>query len=223
MNTKMVASVVCMSAILLAAAIPGRAVVISQMIGDDDGFNGTQGATSVPGQPYQVFLLPTLAPGTYVDEAGLDLETPESSLPYTFEFNFAVDLSGYNDLSSATLFIQSGSIKREWTRGFGHSEVFFNSTSLGEFYLADTYFFTEETVKGHSFDLTSYLTPGQANAFQVTLNGSSPIARGDVFALDFVRLTVDANVPDAGSSALLLGMAMTIFRAAQRRCLMAVG
>lgn len=205
--------------LLFGGSLTCQAVIITQMIGDNDGFAGTQGSTATPGQYYQVFQLPTIMPGTYVDEAGMDLETPELYEPYVFDLNFALDLTGFETVDAASLSIQTGSIKREFYRGFGHAEVWLNDNSLGQLYTEDTWFMTEETVKLHTFDLTPFLQPGMLNSFQITLDGSDPLAFGDVFAIDFAQVTVDASgqsVPDGGSSALLLGL-VTLGWAGMRR------
>ena len=199
---------------------PARAGQIVSMIGTDDGFAGTQGAHSHPGDPYFVGRLPFIQPGTYVNAAGMDVETAAPNFyPYIFIYHFALDTTGLASVSSASLFVQTGSVSLEnqpqdtETRGFGHARVIVGNTDIGQFWQTDTGERTsalEESVKGHTFDITPFVTAGTNTTLTVTLDGTNPLAISDQIAIDFARVTVNGSLatPEPGSLTLLgLGLA----------------
>ncbi len=213
MQTKYFRMVCCGLVICLIGLSSVYGATLVSMIGDDDGFGGTQGSNSNPGDSYSNFTSPGFAPGTYSDVNATDTATVSPFTPYTFIFNFSIDASSLSSRNSAELFIQSGSVAYVPNpgTGFAHSHVFINGTDIGEFFSSDTGprgGAGEENVKAHTFDITSFIQAGVNNSVVVTLDGTNFASSGDLFALDFAQITVDGNdasaVPEPGTFAGLL-------------------
>ncbi len=77
----------CLFAIMAGIAFCSHGGVVVSMVGDDDGFGGSQGADSNPGDVFSIFLTPSIAPGTYTDLDAMDVTTTEPWTTYTFIFN----------------------------------------------------------------------------------------------------------------------------------------
>lgn len=226
----------CLATVIGLAGVCGLAVtecradIITVMIGDDDGFGGTQGTNSDPGDPYFNFGSPNILPGgTYVNEAGLDVATTSPYTPYVFEFSFAFDATSLASITSATVTIQSGSVARriyldaDPELGFGHAIVTADggsgSIGLGEFWTTSTGLrgsSDEENVKAHIFDVSALITPSSTGTLLLTVDGSALLnpGPGDQFALDFAELSIvgsPAEVPEPASLTLfglgVLGLA----------------
>ncbi len=227
MHTRTNSAIGIFGAALLAGSLniaAANASTITVMIGDDDGFGGTQGATSSAGDAYSnaaAAVLGTIAPGTIVDEAGLDVNTTSPWAPYIFEFNFVYDLTAEIAVNSAIVGIQHGSVGRRTTGipsgsgpGFGFAEVSGSTggptTSLGDFYTLDTSptgSASEESVKISTFDVTSLLVAGTSGTLTLSIDGMNispnPV---DLFAMDFAKLTIETTtIPVPASLPLLFG------------------
>jgi hypothetical protein len=197
---------------LAALSAPVSAATVVVMVGDDDGFGGTQGPISTPGQPFTTFFSPTIAPGTYTGVAGTDVTTQSPWAPYTFIFTFSWNTAGLSAIDSAVAQIQSGSVGRRTDgSGFGFANVSASSGGafmpMGEFWSSSTGTSAstlEESVKLHTFDVKSFLTPNSVGTLTIRIDGSTLTAPVDQFAIDFARLTV-TQVPEP-STALLLAV-----------------
>jgi len=197
------------------------AAPITVLIGDDDGFGGTQGATSSAGDVYSnaaAEALGTIAPGNYANTAALDVRVATPFTPYSFTFDFAYDVSSFGSIGSAIVEIQSGSLARRVSAntGFGFADVSAtiggSSLALGDFLTVNTGSASsalEETVKISSFDVSSLISAGTAGTLTLTIDGSSLSNPIDLFVMDFARLTVEDNaIPEPGALALFgLGLA----------------
>jgi hypothetical protein len=208
---------------LSAASLAGHAATISVMIGDDDGFGGTQGASSSPGDPYVNFPAPTIAPGIYMKAAGTDASTVPPYEPYTFIFAFVWDASTLTSISSATITVQSGSLARRIDgsgalvpgasgTGFGVADVTADAgggaVALGDFLTVGTGANgtpLEESVKHSVFDVTALIGAGTTGVLALTIDGSTSTGAGDLFALDYALLTItgDTALPAPGGLAVL--------------------
>ncbi|WP_425099585.1 hypothetical protein [Tropicibacter sp. S64] len=203
-------------AILASPAAQAATHVI--LIGDDDGFGGTHGAVAAPGASYSnaaAASLGTIAPGTYLNEAGLDVNTELPWAVYNFVFTFAYDLTGFGPVTDAVIDIQHGSLgkRSSGSPGYGYAVVTGSTggpdVGLGDFYGAMTGSagsLVEETVKLSSFTVTGLLGGGGSGLLTLTIDGSgiSPNPE-DLFAIDYARLTIQtANVPLPATAGLLL-------------------
>lgn len=212
------AAAIGLSCVFGSSASESRADMISVMIGDDDGFGGTQGPNSDPGDPFTWFTSPSIPPGTLVNEAGLDLSPQAPYTGYVFQFSFAYDATSLTSITTATVTIQSGSVARrvyldtDPELGFGHAIVTADGGSgpidLGEFWTISTGLrgsSDEENVKAHIFDVSSLITPASTGTLLLTVDGSALVNPGDLFALDFAELSIvgsPAEVPEPASLAL---------------------
>ena len=201
---------------------PLQVTTITVLVGDDDGFGGSQGATSAAGDSYSNAAaagLGTITPGVYANTAGLDVNTAAPFSPYSFTFDFAYDVSSFASIGSAIVEVQSGSLARRESlnTGYGFADV---SASIGGPALALGDFLTvntgannsvlEETVKIASFDVSSLISAGSSGTLTLTIDGSTLSPNpGDLFALDFARFTVSDNaIPEPGTLAIFgLGLA----------------
>lgn len=168
------------------------------VIGDDDGFGGTQGPDAIPGDAFVNFMSPSISPGTHLNEAGTDVATLPPYAVYIFELHFSLDLSDVPSIYSAELMIQSGSVARGVDRGFGHARVLVGGVDIGPLLTESTGASgsaAEENVKAHRFDVTDFVTAGEVNEVTVVIDGSPALAVGDLFAFDFARLSVRRSCP----------------------------
>lgn len=194
--------------------------MITFMIGDDDGFGGMQGSNSDPGDPYSPFANPSMPPGHYINEAGLDQISDPRGYDNVFEFVFAYDTSLFASISTATVTIQSGSVGRRSEgldpgSGYGYATVTANGGSgfigLGDFWSTPTGVrgsALEESVKAHVFDVTSLITLSNSGSLTFIIDGPDFPDGSDQFALDFAQLTIVGDpqttaVPEPASIALL--------------------
>jgi hypothetical protein len=211
---------------LAALSTPVSATTVVVMVGDDDGFGGTQGPISTPGQPFTNFSSPAILPGTYTGVAGTDATTQSPWTPYTFIFAFSWSTAGLSAIDSAVAQIQTGSVARRTDgSGFGFAKVTASSggafVSLGDFWSSSTgatASVLEESVKLHTFDVKSFLTPNSTGTLTIRIDGSTLTAPVDQFAMDFARLTV-TQVPESSTAILLSTGALLLLasRGRQRR------
>lgn len=210
------------TALVVASAGSANAAPIIVLVGDDDGFGGTQGANSNPGDPYANFASPSIAPGTYTATTGMDATTEFPWSPYVFEFVFLYDASSFSSITAATLSIQSGSLARRLDgSGFGFATVTADGGSgvvgLGDFWDVSTGAVAsplEESVKERLFDVSSLVVAG-LGSLTIRVDGSGLVAPVDQFAVDFARLTIDgrtAAVPEP-TGVLLVGIGLIAFLA----------
>jgi hypothetical protein len=204
-------------ALVAALAAPAGAVTLSIMIGDDDGFAGTQvatcGADCDPGDAYNpgphagLNLAPSLVP--YVNQT--DVETQDPWTPYTFQYQFDFDTTGLASVTSATVTVQAGSVAlRDSGAGFGPADVSADvggpSMPLGDFLTVSTGGTgspAEETVRAHVFAVTSLIDAGETGTLTLTIDGSGLTAPVDLFGLDFAVLSIEGTaVPEPGTLAL---------------------
>jgi hypothetical protein len=218
-----VSSGVLVAIAALSMSVSAAPVVV--MVGDDDGFGGTQGAISSPGQPFAVFSSPGIVPGTYIDVAATDVTTLSPWTPYIFTFTFSWNTIGLSAIESAVAQIQSGSVGRRTNgSGFGFATVSASSggsfVSLGDFLTSSTGAAAsnlEESVKLHTFDVASFLAPNSSGILTIRIDGSALTAPVDQFAIDFARLTV-AQVPEAPTALMLsVGALLLAMRCRRRR------
>jgi hypothetical protein len=172
------------------------AVTQSVTVGDDDGFGGTQGADSNPGDPYSNFTVPSLPPGAHSGAAATDATTVSPWRPYVFEFVFAFDASSLASLTSATVTIQTGSLARRTDgSGFGFAPVTGDGgggpVALGDLLTLGTGIAgspLEESVKVGVFDVLALVGTAGPATLVVRIDGSMLAAPADQFAIDFARL-----------------------------------
>jgi hypothetical protein len=206
----------------LGCAALSHASTFVALVGDDDGFGGTQGASSTPGAAFSVFSTPTIAPGNYIGAAGTDATTQSPWGPYTFTFSLNWDTTSLSSIDSAVVEIQSGSVgRRSDGSGFGFAKVSASSggafVSLGDLLSVSTGAAAsalEESVKLSTFDIAPFITPNSTGSLTIRIDGSSLSAPVDQFALDFVRLSV-TQVPEP-SSASLVGAGICLLLAGSR-------
>lgn len=220
---------------MAVAAGTAHAGVVTVMIGDDDGFGGTQGAMSTPGDSYSnaaAAPLGAIAPGSYSNAAATDINTEAPWEVYIFTFEFAYDASSLSTIGGATVEVQHGSLSRRSagsSPGFGFAAVSATTggpaTGLGDFFTTVTGVAGtahEESVKRSSFDVTSLIAAGSMGVLTVTIDGTgispNPV---DLFAIDFARLTLRGDmvqVPEPTPLALFgLGLAGIGFAARRKR------
>jgi hypothetical protein len=198
---------------LLCFAPQAEAASLTVMIGDNDGFGGTNGVVAIPGSAYVNFDSPAIAPATYTDEAGTDRTTVAPWTPYKFIFNFLWDTTTLGAITSASVTVDSGSVaRRPEGTGFGYASVSASgggpSLALGDFWTTSTGGgggLGEETVKAHVFEVTSLITAGTTGTLTFTIDGSSLTGPTDQFALDFARLDIDGGsaVPEPGTGGIV--------------------
>ena len=194
------------SLLAAAASLPvmagGAIEVVEVVVGDDDGFGGTQGSQSAPGDPYTTFLAPAISPGIYLGVAGMDATTAAPWTPYTFSFSMELDLTAFECLQSVELTVQHGSVARRTDgSGFGFAEIGADvdgrSSALGQLWSTSTGAAgspAEETVKATSVDLTALLEAGRSVALNVLIDGSALAAPVDSFSIDFVKVRVVGRI-----------------------------
>ena len=200
--------------------------VVTVMIGDDDGFGGTQWADSDPGDPYTNFSSPAIAPGSYRNLDAMDVATENPWTPYTFVLDFAWDTTGLANVSSAEVLIQTGSLaRRSDGSGFGFAPVAGESSlgggpiDLGELLDVDTGVSAsalEESVKASVFDVAGLILPGTSGVLTLTIDGSGLSSPVDLFAFDFAQLTIVGS-PIPSPSALGAGLALLAVVVGARR------
>lgn len=187
---------------------------ITVRIGADDGFGGTQGADSDPGDGYVTFSSPAIAPGNYVDVAGLDKATAAPWTPYRFFFDFPYDLGAIDTITFATVAVQAGSIGRR-TNGTGFGFAAVTTTDVGTMTSAANGNFltistgasgsaTEEQVRLLTFDVTALVTsldPDATGTLRLAIDGSLLAGPVDQFALDFAELTIGNPDPTPSATA----------------------
>ncbi|WP_136439569.1 PEP-CTERM sorting domain-containing protein [Pacificoceanicola onchidii] len=214
-----------------ANPMAAKAATMILLIGDDDGFGGTQGVMATPGQPYSNAAaagLGVIAAGTYSNEAALDVNSVSPATNYTFHFTFAYNMTGLGPLTSAIVGVQHGSLglRSSGAPGFGAAAVTGDAgggpLGLGSFLASSTGPAgspLEESVKLSSFDVTALLSGTTSGVLTLTIDGSGiasdPV---DLFAMDFARLTIEtAAVPLPATLPLLLLAAGGLGLARQRR------
>lgn len=173
---------------------------LGSTIGDSDGFGGSQGAISNPGNHFDYdALLLSLVPGTYHNAEGLDAKTAPPYGPYVFEFEFPIDRLCVQNITTATITVQSGSVgTRTNGTGFGFANVTAQSSTgkivnLGQFLPGSTGEAgspAEESVKAHVFDVMGLLESGGVRYILLRIDGSPLPGPDDLFALDFAKLEV---------------------------------
>ena len=195
----------------------GATLVIMQ--GDDDGFGGTQGASSQHGDPFGVFNSPSIAPGTWFGESGTDVATESPWTAYSFNLPFFWDTSSLQTITSAAVSIQTGSLGRRTNNtGYGYAAVSLNGNVIGPLLSVSTGSAgspEEESVRLLTFDATPFIAAGQTGTLTVLIDGSSLISPNpvDQFALDFARLEINGDpVPEPGSVFLLPLAALLLWR-----------
>lgn len=196
---------------LAVSATMANAGGVVFFIGDDDGFGGTQGATSNAGDGFANFSSPSIAPGAYFNAAGTDSTTQSPWSPYTFTFQFAWDTTGLSPISEAKVSFLSGSVARRTDgSGFGFADVIAtsggSSLNLGNFLTASTGATAsslEESVKLHTFDVLPLITGGTSGLLTIRIDGTILNNPVDQFSLDYGKLSIVQTVPEP-SVALLL-------------------
>jgi len=205
-KTMILAPIFMLGLVMFAPSL--HATTVTVMIGDDDGFGGTQGVTSLAGDLYSnaaAFSLGAIAPGTYSNASALDINTADPWSIYVFNFDFGFDVTSLATITSAIVEIQHGSLGRRASGfssgsgpGFGFAAVTASAggspTGLGDFFGNDTSptgSDDEESVKISSFDVSSLIAAGTFGILNLTIDGTgispNPV---DLFAMDFARLTV---------------------------------
>ena len=190
----------------VAALIASQVVhgdVIDVMIGDDDGFGGTQGANSDPGQAFLVFGSPSIPPGSWDGTLATDASTQVPWMPYIFTFSFSVSVPEFTCIGAAEVRIQHGSVaRRDDGSGFGPATVSASldgpPLSLGSFWPMSTGAAgspSEETVKLTVLDVSPLLQPGATGVLIVTVDGTALSAPADQFAIDFAVLHISGRSP----------------------------
>lgn len=211
----------------LGPAFEASATTLTYTIGDDDGFGGTQGSNSDPGDAFTVFNTPAISPGTYAGTTGMDVTTQSPWTTYSFVYTFNFDTAMLGAIQSATAIVQSGSVARR-TNGTGYGLASVNATlnagtplDLGEFWTTGTgnnASPAEENVKAHVFDLTTLIPAGTTGTLVLTIDGDGLIDPnpGDRFAIDFAELTITGTpIPEPTTAAL--GLACLTVTATRRR------
>lgn len=185
--------IVALSLMFLALCAKATPVSLTTLVGDDDGFDGSQSANSNPGDNYLLDMLPSIPPGNYVDEQAIDVETASPWTPYTFEFNLAYDLSDWGGVTSAVVLVQHGSVGRRTNGGgFGYAVVEADAGNgpviIGEFFDLVAEGEPEERVKLSEFEVSDLLMAGGSGVLKLKLDGSGLNNPIDKFAIDFVQL-----------------------------------
>ena len=211
--------------LLFAMAAPGAIVIIGDVDGFGHNFCGSTYDCN-PGDPFpsisDTFGSQTLSPpGFYVDAAGMDKRIVGTrNVPntgYQFRFDFSWNTVGLASITSAEVFVQAGSVgRRADGSGFGYADVKIVNAhgvliaTLSSDFLGSTTFtvremYSEEQVRGLSFNVQPYLTPGTTGTLYFLLDGSGEIPippslpnpnEYDRFALDFAELSFSgAAVP----------------------------
>ena len=186
-------------------AAVSQAAIVSQMIGDDDGFGGTQSrlvrrSYSSPGDAFYTVAFPLrleLPASSYEGTSGMDRLTSTEG-PFQFVYNFILDLTSLEEIESAEFMIQFGSVgydpgPESEPSGFGHANVQLDGINVGKLFttagprggLPGSH---EEQVRQSTYNVKEYLQPGTQQSIQVTV-GDDPYANKDQFAIDYVQLT----------------------------------
>jgi hypothetical protein len=220
---------------ILAFGASAEASTMSVLIGDRDGFGGTQACNPcAPGDPFVNLAAPAIVPGMYLDTFGMDATTIAPWTPYIFQFTFLYDASAFASLTSATVTIQTGSLalRSAGSNGTGFGLAFVTGDNgsgpinLGQFLTVSTgtnASAAEESVKHHRFDVLSLLSLTGPTTLTIVVNGAQLNQPVDQFSIDWAELMIDGTitsgpspVPEPGSSTLLalglLGIARTIRR-----------
>lgn len=198
-----------------------QADMISVLIGDDDGFAGTQSANSNPGDPFNPNIVPNQQPsGTYLNQT--DISTQPPYLPYTFEYTLPYDASSFITINSATVTIQVGSLGRRTDgSGFGFAQVSAddsnNLVNFGDLLTVNTGAAAgnvnpalEEVVRGLTFDVTPIIVTNPTGTLEFILDGSALNDHIDLFSIDFVELTIEGNTIPEPASILVFGSALLL-------------
>lgn len=189
-----------------------QASMISVIVGDDDGFAGTQGANSNPGDSFNPNNVPNPQPsGTYLNETDISTQTPFDA--YTFEYTLPYDASGLFTIDSAIITVQVGSLGRRTDgSGFGYAQVSaesgVNLVNFGDLLTVNTV--TEELVRGLTFDVTPLVVTTPTGTMQFTLDGSALTDHVDLFSIDYVELTIEGNTIPEPASFLVFGSALLL-------------
>ncbi|MCP5200424.1 MAG: hypothetical protein H6977_10445 [Gammaproteobacteria bacterium] len=213
--------VAALALLLLTSRAP--ALTLSVMVGDDDGFGGTQGLNSDAGDPYTNFAGPVIAPSgaAYVGTAGLDASTAAPWTPYAFEFTFDWDTTALASVADARVTVQSGSVARRGDgSGYGFAQVSASGVGLGDFWSQGTgaaASAAEENVKAHVFDVSTFIAPAAHGSLTVRVDGTALVNPVDQFALDFAVLSISGTPVPLPPAALLLGGGLCSVLAAGRR------
>ena len=190
------------------ATLNVSAATLDIWIGADDGFGGTQGSNSDPGDSYNNLANTNtpIAPGSYANLAAINSPTESPWFVYDFTFDFAYDTTGLSSITSAIIEIQHGSLSNRSGSftgvGFGNAGVSATtvgpSVDLGIFLSTDTgsqASALEESVKLSTFDVTSLIGTGGIGVLSLFIDGSTigsnPV---DLFAIDFAKLTITDDV-----------------------------
>lgn len=213
MNFKRIVSAL----IVLSFATMIQADTITVMVGDDDGFDGSQGSNRNPGDVYNVAVFTNPLPGTtYTNITDFSTEPPYTGyeLIYTFDW----DASSLSSIDSAMVTVQSGSVgNRTDGSGFGNAQVWidigFGEVAFGNFSDVNTGAAggnvdsnLEERVRAHTFDITSILTGLSSGTVSMRIDGTGLVDPIDLFAIDFAVLTIEGNaIPEPTS---LMGLSV---------------
>jgi len=200
-------SILLTACLALASAWPASAqITISIADGDDDGFGGTQGTDSDPGDAFTPFATPTVAPGTHgVSGNFTDRTTVAPWTPYSFQFHFGHPAFDPQTILSATIGIQMGGVARRGDNtGFGYATVTLTDLAtndtlvLGDLLEIDTGApdsTAENQVRMPSWDITSFIhsRPFTDTLYQLEIDGSALSNPGDQFALDFAIIVEELD------------------------------
>jgi len=189
------------TAFLLALATAARAQTsITVGVGDDDGFGGTQGANSNPGDVFIPFSSPSIAPGTHLNTNGQDASTMAPWTPYKFIFDFATNFLAPVPFESITMSVQVGSVARRTDgSGFGHANVSLrdiitdDTLDLGDLLTVstgDTGSAEEELVRLPTWDIQDFFLAHQDSIIELIIDGTGLANPADQFAIDMAYIEV---------------------------------